>query len=67
MSVKIQILITYSLAIISGNDYNWTSVWEDVMTLTHLSLACLWGIGKQNSPRCDAAECSATSGAILFA
>ena len=33
------------------------------INLTHLSLASLlWDIGKQNSPRCDAA-----SGAILFA
>ena len=36
--------------------------------LTHLSLASLsWGIGKQNSPRCDAAERGVPSGAILFA
>ena len=36
--------------------------------LTHLSLASLlWDIGKQNSPRCDAAECGVPSGAILFA
>ena len=37
-------------------------------TLTHISLASLlWNIGKQNSPRCDAAECGVPSGAILFA
>ena len=37
-------------------------------TLTHLSLASLlWDIGKQNSPRCDAAERGVPSGAILFA
>ena len=37
-------------------------------TLTHLSLASLlWDIGKQHSPRCDAAERGVTSGAILFA
>ena len=37
-------------------------------SLTHLSLAfLLWDIGKQNSPRCDAAECGVPSGAILFA
>ena len=36
--------------------------------LTHLSLAShLWDIGKQHSPRCDAAECGVPSGAILFA
>ena len=35
--------------------------------LTHLSLASLlWDIGKQNSPRCDAAERGVPSGAILF-
>ena len=38
------------------------------LVLTHLSLASLlWDIGKQNSPRCDAAECGVPSGAILFA
>ena len=38
------------------------------MKLTHISLAAfLWDIGKQNSPRCDAAECGVPSGAILFA
>ena len=36
--------------------------------LTHLSLASLlWDIGKQNSPRCDAAERGVPPGAILFA
>ena len=36
--------------------------------LTHLSLASLLlDIGKQNSPRCDAAERGVPSGAILFA
>ena len=36
--------------------------------LIHLSLASLlWDIGKQNSPRCDAAECGIPSGAFLFA
>ena len=36
--------------------------------LTHLSLASLlWDIGKQNSPRCDAAKRGVPSGAILFA
>ena len=36
--------------------------------LTHLSLASLlWDLGKQNSPRCDAAERGVPSGAILFA
>ena len=27
----------------------------------------LWNISKQHSPRCDAAECGVSSGAILFA
>ena len=37
-------------------------------SLTRLSLASLlWDIGKQNSPRCDAAERGVPSGAILFA
>ena len=36
--------------------------------LNHLSLASLlWYMGKQNSPRCDAAERGVPSGAILFA
>ena len=36
--------------------------------LTHLSLVViLWDIGKQHSPRCDAAERGVPSGAILFA
>ena len=36
--------------------------------LTHLSLASLlWDIGKQHSPRWDAAESDVPSGAILFA
>ena len=35
--------------------------------LAHLSLASfLWDIGKQYSPRCDAAERCVPSGAILF-
>ena len=39
-----------------------------IFLLTHLSLASLlWDIGKQNSPRCDAAERGVPSGAILFA
>ena len=39
-----------------------------LIDLTHLSLASLlWDIGKQNSPRCDAAERGVSSGAILFA
>ena len=42
---------------------------QDTFTpLTHLSLASLlWDIGKQYSPRCDAAERGVPSGAILFA
>ena len=41
---------------------------QNVMEIrTHLSLASLlWDIGKQNSPRCDAAERGVPSGAILF-
>ena len=36
--------------------------------LTHLSLASLlWDMGKQHSPRCDAAERGVPSRAILFA
>ena len=36
--------------------------------LTHISLASLlWDLGKQNSPRRDAAERGVPSGAILFA
>ena len=39
-----------------------------LFVLTHLSLASLlWDIGKQNSPRCDAAERGVPSGTILFA
>ena len=35
---------------------------------SHLSLASfLWEIGKQNSPRCDAAKGGVPSGTILFA
>ena len=38
------------------------------LILTHLSRASLlWDIGKQHSPRCDAAESGVPSGAILFA
>ena len=38
------------------------------MELTHLRLvSLLWDIGKQHSPRCDAAERGVPSGAILFA
>ena len=39
-----------------------------IIKLTHLSLASLlWDIGKQHSPRCDAAERGVPSGAIMFA
>ena len=45
-----------------------TRVEGSYVGLTHISLASfLWDIGKQNSPRCDAAECGVSSGAILFA
>ena len=37
-------------------------------SLTHISLASfLWDIGKENSPRWDAAKRGVPSGAILFA
>ena len=43
------------------------NVFLEADRLTHLSLASLlWDIGKQNSPRCDAAERGVPSGAILF-
>ena len=35
--------------------------------ILHLEYCILWDIGKQYSPRCDAAECGVPSGAILFA
>ena len=39
-----------------------------LVDLTHISLVSfLWDIGKQNSPRCDAAKRGVPSGAILFA
>ena len=39
----------------------------ELKILTHISLASLfWDIGKQYSPRCDAAERGVPSGAILF-
>ena len=38
---------------------------QDNCALSLVSL--LWDIGKQNSPRCDAAERGVPSGAILFA
>ena len=42
--------------------------WWLKLALTHLSLASLlWDIGKQYSPRCDAAEHGIPSEAILFA
>ena len=37
--------------------------WSSGLSLVSL----LWDIGKQYSPRCDAAECGVPSGAILFA
>ena len=41
---------------------------EFFYNLTIISLASfLWDIGKQNSPRCDAAKRGVPSGAILFA
>ena len=45
-----------------------TVVLSEPIFLTRLSLASLlWDIGKQNSPRCDAAERGVPTGAILFA
>ena len=32
----------------------------------HACSAFMWDIGKQNSPRCDAAECGVASGAIMY-
>ena len=41
---------------------------HEIAISTHISLASLlWDIGKQNSPRCDAAERGVPSGTILFA
>ena len=49
------------------NYLNLRSLWCS-LHLTHLSLASfLWDIGKQHSPRCDAAERGVPSGVILFA
>ena len=46
----------------------WNSRHSQLTNLTHLSLASLlWDICTQHSPRCDAAERGAPSGAILFA
>ena len=43
-------------------------LFDYIYILTHLRLASLlWDIGKQHSPRCDAAERGVPSGAILFA
>ena len=40
----------------------------DETVLNNISLAFfLWDIGKQNSPRCDAAKRGVPSGALLFA
>ena len=44
--------------------------WGILKSLTHLHVSFasfLWDIGKQHSPRCDAAEHGVPSGAILFA
>ena len=51
-----------SCYVLNTTKMNWTEY------LTHLSLASLlWDIGKQHSPRCDAAERGVPSEAILFA
>ena len=51
-----------------STDYQISMKEKFVSSLTHLTLASLlWDIGKQNSPRCDAAERDGPSGAILFA
>ena len=64
---------TYAWA--SGDSVSFT-YWHNTHTgtfvgfflLTHISLASfLWDIGKQHSPRCNAAERGIPSGAILFA
>ena len=36
-------------------------------TYCKVKASLLWDIGKQNGPRCDAAEYGVPSGAILFA
>ena len=58
----------------NGHNFERFSIYECVvdnfifLLLTHLSLvSLLWDIGKQYSPRCDAAERGVPSGAILFA
>ena len=52
----------------SRGKVRWTVPVENSLDLTHLSLASLlWDIGKQYSPRCDAADRGVPSGAILFA
>ena len=49
-------------------DQNCKPLAHVLTALTHISLASfLWDIGKQNSPRCDAAKCGIPSEAILFA
>ena len=55
----------YDLAI---DIYHWLKSKKLMFHLTHLSLDFfLWDIGKQHSPRCDAAERGVPFGAILFA
>ena len=49
-----------------GQDSCRANIWS--IPSTNISLASfLWDIGKQNSPRCDAAKRGVPSGAILFA
>ena len=56
------------LTLFANHRLRFHSIPLKIFELTHLSLASLlWDIGKQNSPRSDAAERGAPSGAILFA
>ena len=56
------------LMCVIGGESKFLRLYLISLVLTHLSLASLlWDIGKQNSPRCDAAERGVPSGAILFA
>ena len=58
-----------SLVVIDDNSFEEDEyLYVELSNLTHLSLASLlWHIGKQNSPRWDAAERGIPSEAILFA
>ena len=72
-------LLILDTSLVLANDLHYTQInsfdqtlslprKKRVVRLTHISLASfLWDIGKQNSPRCDAAKRGVPSGAILFA